>query len=48
LAESGAACAYSGGGVRTDGEQWTMPAAIEDPKVLDEIGVALKEKGVGG
>jgi len=24
-----------------------MPAAIGDPKVLDEIGVALKEKGVG-
>jgi propionyl-CoA synthetase len=31
-----------------DGESWTMPATIEDPKVLDEIGVALKEKGVGG
>jgi propionyl-CoA synthetase len=31
-----------------DGEKWTMPATIEDPKVLDEIGVALKEKGVGG
>ncbi len=30
-----------------DGEKWTMPATIEDPKVLDEIGVALKEKGVG-
>ena len=30
-----------------DGDQWTMPATIEDPKVLDEIGVALKEKGVG-
>lgn len=25
-----------------DGEQWTMPATIEDPKVLDEIGEALK------
>ena len=25
-----------------DGEQWTMPATIEDPKVLDEIGDALK------
>ena len=24
-----------------------MPAAIGDPKVLDEIGVALKEKGSG-
>jgi propionyl-CoA synthetase len=25
-----------------DGEPWTMPATIEDPKVLDEIGAALK------
>ena len=25
-----------------DGEQWAMPATIEDPKVLDEIGDALK------
>jgi propionyl-CoA synthetase len=31
-----------------DGESWTMPATIEDPKVLDEIGLALKEKGLGG
>src|SRR5262245_57844011 len=31
-----------------DGEPWNMPATIEDPKVLDEIGGALKEKGVGG
>jgi propionyl-CoA synthetase len=30
-----------------DGEMWTMPATIEDPKVLDEIGVALKGKGIG-
>jgi propionyl-CoA synthetase len=30
-----------------DGEQWTMPATIEDPKVLDEIDVALKGHGVG-
>jgi propionyl-CoA synthetase len=30
-----------------DGEPWTMPATIEDPKVLDEIGAALKGKGVG-
>jgi propionyl-CoA synthetase len=30
-----------------DGESWTMPATIEDPKVLDEIGAALKGKGVG-
>ena len=27
-----------------DGEPWTMPATIEDPKVLDEIGDALKGK----
>jgi propionyl-CoA synthetase len=25
-----------------DGEEWTMPATIEDPKVLDEIADALK------
>ena len=25
-----------------DGESWSMPATIEDPKVLDEIGEALK------
>jgi propionyl-CoA synthetase len=25
-----------------DGDPWTMPATIEDPKVLDEIGDALK------
>ncbi|MBR0813611.1 propionyl-CoA synthetase [Bradyrhizobium diazoefficiens] len=25
-----------------DGETWTMPATIEDPKTLDEIGEALK------
>ena len=31
-----------------DGEQWTMPATIDDPAVLDEIGGALKEHGVGG
>jgi propionyl-CoA synthetase len=30
-----------------DGDSWTMPATIEDPKVLDEIGDALKGKGVG-
>jgi propionyl-CoA synthetase len=30
-----------------DGEAWSMPATIEDPKVLDEIGGALKQKGVG-
>ena len=30
-----------------DGESWTMPATIEDPKTLDEIGAVLKGKGVG-
>ena len=30
-----------------DGETWSMPATIEDRKVLDEIGGALKDKGVG-
>jgi propionyl-CoA synthetase len=29
-----------------DGESWTMPATIDDPAVLDEIGRALKAKGV--
>ncbi len=28
-----------------DGESWTMPATIEDPKVLDEIGAAVKGRG---
>ena len=31
-----------------DGDAWTMPATIEDPKVLEEIGGALKGRGVGG
>jgi propionyl-CoA synthetase len=31
-----------------DGDSWVMPATIEDPKVLDEIGTALKDKGIGG
>ena len=30
-----------------DGEPWTMPATIDDPAVLDEIGSAMKAKGVG-
>jgi propionyl-CoA synthetase len=30
-----------------DGEAWTMPATIDDPVILDEIGGALKGKGVG-
>ena len=29
-----------------DGESWTMPATIDDPVVLDEIGSALKGRGV--
>lgn len=29
-------------------EPWTMPATIDDPAILDEIGEAIKEKGVGG
>src|SRR6202795_2263438 len=29
-----------------DGDSWTMPATIDDPAVLDEIGNALKGKGV--
>src|SRR6185312_2344449 len=30
-----------------DGESWTMPATIDDPVVLTEIGSALKGKGIG-
>jgi propionyl-CoA synthetase len=30
-----------------DRESWTMPATIDDPAVLDEIGAALKGRGVG-
>ena len=29
-----------------DGESWAMPATIDDPVILDEIGAALHEKGV--
>jgi propionyl-CoA synthetase len=29
-----------------DGEAWAMPATIDDPMVLDEIGEALKERGL--
>jgi propionyl-CoA synthetase len=29
-----------------DGESWTMPATIDDPAILDEIGGALKGKGI--
>ena len=31
-----------------DGDAWTMPATIDDPAVLGEIGGALREHGVGG
>jgi propionyl-CoA synthetase len=30
-----------------DREPWAMPATIDDPAILDEIGSALKGKGVG-
>jgi propionyl-CoA synthetase len=30
-----------------DREPWTMPATIDDPVILDEIGSAMKAKGVG-
>ena len=29
-----------------DGEPWTMPATIDDPAILEEIGGALRAKGV--
>ena len=28
-----------------DGQVWTMPATIDDPAILDEIGEALDKKG---
>jgi propionyl-CoA synthetase len=31
-----------------DGEPWTMPATIDDPAILEEIGAVLKGRGVGG
>jgi propionyl-CoA synthetase len=31
-----------------DGEPWSMPATIDDPAVLDEIGTALKTRGLPG
>ena len=30
-----------------DGDSWSMPATIDDPAIMDEIGGALKERGVG-
>jgi len=29
-----------------DGDPWTMPATIDDPMILTEIGAALKKKGI--
>src|SRR5436190_14139147 len=29
-----------------DGEPWAMPATIDDPAILEEIGTALKQKGL--
>ena len=31
-----------------DGDPWTMPATIDDPTILDEIGGALRGTGIGG
>ncbi|MCO5064677.1 MAG: propionyl-CoA synthetase [Rhizobiaceae bacterium] len=31
-----------------DSEEWKMPATIDDPVILDEITVALKDRGIGG
>jgi propionyl-CoA synthetase len=30
-----------------DGEEWKMPATIDDPAILDEIGEALRSRGIG-
>jgi propionyl-CoA synthetase len=30
-----------------DGDAWSMPATIDDPAILDEIGEALRAKGLG-
>ncbi|QFU15444.1 propionyl-CoA synthetase [Microvirga thermotolerans] len=30
-----------------DGEPWSMPATIDDPAILDEIGEALRSRGLG-
>ena len=29
-----------------DGDAWTMPATIDDPAILDEIGGALQARGL--
>ena len=31
-----------------DGQEYTVPPTIDDPAVLDEIGVALKTRGLPG
>ena len=31
-----------------DGEEWRMPATIDDPAALDEIGEALRQLGYPG
>jgi len=31
-----------------DGEAWTMPATIDDPAILEEVGGALQAKGLAG
>ncbi len=31
-----------------DGEPWSLPATIDDPVILDEIGGALRDKGIRG
>ena len=31
-----------------DGEEWKMPATIDDPAILGEIAAALRAKGIGG
>jgi propionyl-CoA synthetase len=31
-----------------DGDEWSMPATIDDPMILDEIGEALRGRGVSG
>ena len=31
-----------------DGEEWTMPATIDDPAILEEIAAALSKMGYGG
>ena len=30
-----------------DQQEWTMPATIDDPAILDEITIALGERGIG-